>query len=81
MADISSNNNNYKIVSIIKRLRPLFYYVQDVRYAAGAWMHRSGAYMDVVYVPKGQEPEGTRISLGMREILLSMDAQERRTWT
>jgi hypothetical protein len=37
--------------------------------------------MDVVYVPKGQEPEGTRISLGMREILLSMDAQERRTWT
>jgi hypothetical protein len=55
--------------------------VQDVRYAAGAWMHRSGAYMDVVYVPKGQEPEGTRISLGMREILLSMDAQERRTWT
>src|SRR5690606_11907379 len=56
-------------------------YVQDVRYAACAWMHRtparmlvvenvwnrfsSGAYMDVVYVPRGQEPKGTRIRLCM----------------
>ena len=27
---------------------PLFFYVQDVRYAAGAWMHRSGG-QDVRY--------------------------------